>query len=86
MQCLKSGKQSNARDSTVCDDLQTHNVQLSPRMGLCSHFGCLVKKKEKKKRKKETRVVIRKRMKDVWIYIHAPKQKAQAGKTQKISE
>lgn len=51
----------------------------SPKMGLCLHFGCSVKKNN------ETQVVIRKTMNNVQLYLHAPKQKAQARKTQSIS-
>lgn len=42
-----------------------HRMCNSPRMGLCSHFGRSVKKMN------ATRAVIRKRMKGVWIYLHA---------------
>lgn len=61
----KDRKQSNARDSTVCDDLQTHSVQLS-KDGIVFAFWSFCEKIMKKQ------VVIRKRMKNVRIYLHTP--------------
>ncbi len=77
MQCLKSGNKATHKTGlyvmtcrrTVCN---------SPKMGLCSHFGRSVKKQR-------NTGCNQKIMKNVQIYLHSPKQKAQAGKTQKIA-
>lgn len=73
-------KEWEQRDSTVC----RRTVCSSLWMGLCSHFGCFESYINKKKQTRKHRLHFVNEMKGVWLYIHAPKQKAQARKTQKF--
>lgn len=72
----KEWTQSNARDSTVCDDLQ------DARCATLRGWDC-VRILVISVKTNETQVVIGKRMTNVRIYLHTPQQKARAEKEPK---